>query len=129
MNHNCPIPKEKSRKSNTSFPCHLLIGKPDPIYYGPKFTAKVVRDWLAGMGVSTLFIEPGSPWENGYVESFAGRFKDELLNGEIFDTLLEARVVIERWRRAYNQFRPHSSLGYKPPDLEAYDQGVITLQV
>ena len=82
---------------------------------GPEFTAKLVREWLADIGVSTLFIEPASPWENGYVESFIGKFRDELLNGKIFDTLLEARVVIECWRREYNQFRPHSSLEYKPP--------------
>ena len=76
-----------------------------------------------------MFIEPGSPLENGYVESFIGKFRDELLNGEIFDTLLEAKVVIESWRREYNQLRPHSSLGYKPPAPEAYDQEVLTLQV
>ncbi len=67
----------------------------------------------------TLFIEPGSPWENGYIESFNGKFRDELLNGEIFDTLIEAKVLIERWRQEYNRFRPHSSLGYKPPAPEA----------
>jgi len=96
---------------------------------GPEFTAKVVREWLAKIGVTTLFIEPGSPWENGYVESFIGKLRDELLNGEIFDTLLEAKVVIENWRRKYNQFRPHSSLGYKPPALEAYEHGNLTLNV
>ena len=66
-----------------------------------------------------MFIEPGSPWENGYVESFNGKLRDELLNREIFDTLLEAKVLIERWRRAYNTVRPHSSLGYQPPTPEA----------
>ncbi|UCE38966.1 MAG: transposase family protein, partial [Thermoplasmata archaeon] len=96
---------------------------------GPEFTAKVVREWLADLGVSTLFIEPGSPWENGYVESFIGKFRDELLNREIFDTLLEAKVIIENWRREYNQLRPHSSLGYRPPAPEAYDHGALTLQV
>jgi len=96
---------------------------------GPEFTAKVVREWLADVGVSTLFIEPGSPWENGYVESFIGKFRDELLNREIFDTLVEAKVVIENWRREYNQFRPHSSLGYRPPAPEAYDHGVLPLHV
>jgi len=79
---------------------------------GPEFTAKAVREWLGRIGVRTLFIEPGSPWENGYVESFIGKLRDELLNGEIFDTLLEAQVVIENWRRGYNRVRPHSSLGY-----------------
>ena len=93
------------------------------------FTAKAVREWLAHTGVGPLYIEPGSPWENGYVESFIGRLRDELLNGEIFDTLLEARVVIENWRREYNHFRPHSSLGYRPPAPEAFEPGILTLKV
>ena len=71
------------------------------------------------VGVQTLFIEPGSPWENGYIESFKGKLRDELLNVEIFDTLLEAKVLIVRWRREYNAVRPHSSLGYVPPAPEA----------
>jgi hypothetical protein len=79
------------------------------------FTGKVVRDWLGRVGVKTLFIEPGSPWENGYVESFNGKLRDELLNGEIFYTLQEAKILIERWRTHYNQVRPHSALGYRPP--------------
>ena len=82
---------------------------------GSEFTADIVRDWLDRLGVKTLFIEPGSPWENGYIESFNGKLRDELLNGEIFDTLLEAKIIIERWRRYYNEERPHSSLGYLPP--------------
>jgi putative transposase len=86
---------------------------------GPEFTAKVVRQWLAEVGVRTLFIEPGSPWENGYVESFNGKLRDELLNGEIFYTLKEAKVLIERWRVHYNTQRPHSALGYRPPAPEA----------
>lgn len=86
---------------------------------GPEFTAKAVRKWLQRLGVTTLFIEPGSPWENGYIESFNGKLRDELLNGEIFTTLLEARVLIENWRTEYNTIRPHSSLGYKPPAPEA----------
>ena len=86
---------------------------------GPEFTAKRVREWLGHLGVKTLFIEPGSPWENGYNESFNGKLRDELLNGELFDTLLEARVLVERWRRHYNTVRPHSSLGYRPPAPEA----------
>ncbi len=69
--------------------------------------------------MDTLFIEPGSPWENGYVESFNGKLRDELLDGEIFDTLLEAKVLVERWRWEYNRYRPHSSLGYRPPAPEA----------
>ncbi len=86
---------------------------------GPEFTAKEVRKWLARLGVKTLFIEPGSPWENGYIESFNGKLRDELLNREIFTTLTEAKVLIEQWRREYNQVRPHSSLGYRPPAPEA----------
>jgi len=85
---------------------------------GPEFTAKEVRKWLARLGVKTLFIEPGSPWENGYIESFNGKLRDELLNPEIFTTLTEAKVLIEQWRREYNQVRPHSSLGYRPPAPE-----------
>ena len=85
---------------------------------GPEFTAKVVREWLVASGVKTLFIEPGSPWENGYVESFNGKLRDELLNGEIFYTLREAKVLIEAWREHYNRVRPHSSLGYRPPAPE-----------
>jgi len=95
----------------------------------PEFTAKAVRKWLANLGVKTLYIEPGSPWENGYVESFIGKFRDELLNGEIFDTLLEARVVMELWRREYNRYRPHSSLGYKPPAPEALEVKNLTQRV
>jgi transposase InsO family protein len=86
---------------------------------GPEFTANVVRGWLTRLGVKTLFIEPGSPWENGYIESFNGKFRDELLNREIFDTVLEARIITERWRKEYNTKRPHSSLGYLPPAPEA----------
>jgi len=91
------------------------------MYYGPEFTAAAVRRWLEQLGVGTLFIEPGSPWENGYVESFNGKFRAELLNRELFDTLLEAQVLIERWRHEYNTFRPHSSLGYRPPAPEAVE--------
>ena len=86
---------------------------------GPEFTAIAVREWLELVGAKTLFIEPGSPWENGYIESFNGKLRDELLNGEIFTTLFEAKVLIEDWRQHYNQIRPHSSLGYRPPAPEA----------
>ena len=86
---------------------------------GPEFTAKAVRSWLNKLEVKTLFIEPGSPWENGYIESFNGKLRDELLNREIFTTLTEARVLIADWRKEYNQIRPHSSLGYRPPAPEA----------
>ena len=85
---------------------------------GPEFVAKAVRGWLANLGVKTLFIEPGSPWENGYVESFNGKLRDELLNGELFYTLKEAQILIENWRREYNHLRPHSSLGGRPPAPE-----------
>jgi len=82
---------------------------------GPEFIAKRVRKWLGRIGVGTLYIEPGSPWENGYLESFNGKLRDELLAREVFDTLLEAKVLVARWRRHYNAVRPHSSLGYRPP--------------
>ena len=87
---------------------------------GSEFSARVVRQWLKRLGVQTLFIEPGSPWENGYNESFNGKFRDELLNGEIFYTLKEAQVLIEEWRLEYDTFRPHSSLKYRPPAPEAW---------
>ena len=87
---------------------------------GSEFTARVVHQWLKRLGVQTLFIEPGSPWENGYNKSFNGKFRDELLNGEIFYTLKEAQVLIEEWRLEYNTFRPHSSLKYRPPAPEAW---------
>ncbi len=108
--------------------CHY--GRPEYIRSdnGPEFTAKVVRQWLAQVHVGTLFIEPGSPWENGYNESFTGKLRDELLNGEIFYTLREAQVLIEWWRQQYNQIRPHSALGYKPPAPETRNPGVASKQ-
>ena len=92
-------------------------GVPDHIRSdnGPEFTAKKVTEWLDRLNVKTLFIEPGSPWENGYNESFNGKLRDELLNGELFTSLKEAQILIERWRREYNGFRPHSALNYQPP--------------
>ena len=86
---------------------------------GPEFTAKLVRRWLGRVGVETLFIEPGSPWENGYNESFNGKLRDELLNGEIFCSLAQAAVLVEQWRREYNTVRPHSACGGFPPAPEA----------
>ena len=86
---------------------------------GSEFIATAVQKWLGQIGVNTLYITPGSPWENGYNESFNGSLRDELLNGEIFYSLAEARVLIEAWRRHYNTIRPHSSLGYRPPAPEA----------
>ncbi len=115
----------RSLKSEDVLACldslFLFRGLPEHIRSdnGSEFTAIAVRQWLETLEVKTLFIEPGSPWENGYIESFNGKLRDELLNGEIFDTLLEAKVLIERWRWEYNTFRPHSSLGYRPPAPEA----------
>jgi transposase InsO family protein len=96
-------------------------GVPDHIHSdnGSKFTAPRVREWLERLGVKTLYIELGSPLENGYVESFNGKLRDELLDREVFDKLLEAKVLIKRWRRAYNTVRLHSSLGYRPPAPES----------
>ena len=113
----------------------LLRGIPEYIRSdnGPEFTAKAVRDWLNRLEVKTLFIELGSPWENGYIESFNGKLRDELLNGEIFTTLLEAQVLTENWRKEYNHIRPHSSLGYRPPAPEAiqplYMSDTLTFKV
>lgn len=99
----------------------ILHGFPEYIRSdnGPEFVATKLRDWLRTSGVKTLYIEPGSPWENGYIESFNGKLRDELLNGEIFDTLFEVKVLAELFRVEYNTFRPHSSLGYRPPTPEA----------
>jgi len=115
-----------ARKLNSDDVLHCLTelftihGPPEHIRSdnGSEFTAKAVRRWLGRIGVQTLYIEPGSPWENGYIESFNSKLRDELLNGEIFTTLREAQVLIERWRRHYNTVRPHSSLGYRPPAPE-----------
>jgi len=103
------------------FDLFILRGVPEHIRSdnGPEFTAKAVRKWLNRLGVKTLFIERGSPWENGYIESFNGKMRDELLKREVFTTLKEAQVLIEGWRREYNQLRPHSSLGYRPPAPQA----------
>ena len=116
-----------SRKLNstdvidTLFDLFVSKGIPDYIRSdnGPEFTAEQVRTWLNNLKVSTLFIEPGSPWENGYNESFNGKLRDELLNGEIFYTLKEAQILIEQWRNHYNTVRPHSALNYRPPAPQA----------
>jgi putative transposase len=99
----------------------LLRGTPEHIRSdnGPEFVAEELRKWLARVGIGTLYIEPGSPWENGYCESFNGKLRDECLNGEIFYSLKEAQIVIEKWREEYNTRRPHSALGYRPPALAA----------
>ena len=114
------------RRLNSDNVLHCLTelfvqhGPPDHIRSdnGSEFTAHAVRDWLGRIGVKTLYIEPGSPWENGYNESFNSKRRDEILNTEIFSTLMEAKVLIERWRHHYNTIRPHSSLGYRPPAPE-----------
>jgi transposase InsO family protein len=99
----------------------LLRGEGWRVNHGGEFTAHAVRDWLAWLGVGILYIQPGSPWGNGYVESFNGKLRDELLNGEIFYMLREAKVLIERWRQHYNRFRPHGALDYRPPAPEAIE--------
>ena len=106
----------------------LFIARGTPVHIrsdnGGEFTADAVKGWISGVGAKTAFIEPGSPWENGYVESFNGKLRDELLNAEVFNTLLEARVLIEQWRVHFNRVRPHSSLGYRPPAPEAIVSGL-----
>ena len=100
----------------------LFISRGTPAYIrsdnGPEFVATAVKAWITELGARPAYIEPGSPWENGYVESFNGKFRDELLACEAFNTLAEARVLIEQWRKHYNTVRPHSSLGYRPPAPE-----------
>lgn len=100
----------------------ILRGPPEYIRSdnGAEFVAKKVQAWIAAVGAKTAFIAPGSPWENGYCESFNSRFRDELLNGEVFSTLREAQILIEKWRRHYNTVRPHSALGYRPPAPESF---------
>src|ERR1700704_5718090 len=100
----------------------ILRGVPSHIRSdnGPEFIAKAVQDWIAAVGAQTAYITPGSPWENGYIESFNARLRDELLDGEIFYSLKEAQIVIESWRRHYNTVRPHQSLGYRPPAPEVF---------
>ena len=87
---------------------------------GPEFVARSVQAWIAGVGAKTAYITPGSPWENGYIESFNARLRDELLDGEIFYSLREAQIIIESWRRHYNTVRPHGSLSYRPPAPEVF---------
>ena len=95
---------------------------------GPEFVAKELRKWLSHVGTGPLYIEPGSPWENGYCESFNGKLRDECLNGEIFYSLREAQVVIEQWRVEYNTRRPHSALGYRPPAMAAFAPRMAALR-
>ena len=91
---------------------------------GPEFIARAVQDWIAAVGAKTAYIAPGSPWENGFVESFNARLRDELLDGEIFYSLREAQIIIESWRSHYNTVRPHSSIGYQPPAPEVHLSGI-----
>lgn len=115
---------------NTLKEVFITEGLPDYIRSdnGSEFTATLVKEWLRALGVKTAYIEPGSPWENGYNESFNGKLRDELLNGEEFCSLKEAQVLIEQWRQPYNHIKPHSSLGFKPPALMVYitQQGSVT---
>ena len=94
---------------------------------GPEFTAAAVKGWITGVRASTAYIEPGSPWENGHVESHNGKLRDELLNTEVFNSLAEARVLIEQWRRHHNTMRPRSSLGYRPPAPEVMPMALAML--
>jgi transposase InsO family protein len=105
----------------------ILRGVPEHIRSdnGAEFTAKAVQDWMTAVGAKTAYIAPGSPWENGFIESFNARLRDELLDGEIFYSLKEAQVIIESWRRHYNTLRPHGSLGYKPPAPEVFVPAMV----
>ena len=105
----------------------ILRGVPEHIRSdnGAEFTARAVQDWMTAVGAKTAYIAPGSPWENGFIESFNARLRDELLDGEIFYSLKEAQVIIESWRRHYNTVRPHGSLGYKPPAPEVFVPAMV----
>ena len=114
------IPRRSWRHQNViEALADLFVMKGCPAYIrsdnGPEFAAARLRGWLANVGVTTAYIEPGSPWENSFCESFNARMRDEFLNGELFDTMTEAEVLTRRWVRDYNTVRPHSSLGYRPP--------------
>jgi transposase InsO family protein len=106
----------------------ILRGVPEHIRSdnGAEFTAKAVQDWMTAVGAKTAYIAPGSPWENGFIESFNARLRDELLDGEIFYSLKEAQVIVESWRRHYNTVRPHGSLGYRPPAPEVFVPAMST---
>ncbi len=126
---------EVARRLRSDDVLHVLTdlfvqhGPPDHVRSdnGSEFTAKAVRAWLSRLGVKTLYIEPGSPWENGYNESFNGKLGDELLKREIFYSLKEAKILIEQWRHHYNTIRPHSALGYRPPAPEAIQHHSVDL--
>ena len=110
-------PQAQGHRCDRCSDLFILRGVPGHIRSdnGPEFVAKAVQEWITAVGAKTAYITLGSPWENGYVESFNARLRDELLDGEIFYTLREAQIVIESWRRHFNTIRPHASLGYKPP--------------
>ena len=114
------VAPQRDRLFRLHIPEHIRSDK------GPGFTVKTVRNWLKDLEVTTLFIEPGSPWENGYIESFDGKLRDELLDREIFTTLTEAKILIEEWRKEYDQVRPHSALDYRPPAPESMIPLTIT---
>ncbi len=105
----------------------ILRGVPEHIRSdnGAEFTAKAVQEWITAVGAKTAYIAPGSPWENGFIESFNARLRDELLDGEIFYSLKEAQVIIESWRRHYNTVRPHGSLGYRAPAPEVFVPAMV----
>ncbi len=109
-----PVPVQQARDEVVArgAPAHVRSDQ------GPEFVAEAVKGWIAGVGAATAYIEKASPWENGYVESFNGKLRDELLRAEVFNSLREAQVLIERWRKHYNTARPHSALGYRPPAPE-----------
>ena len=126
-----PVARKLNSEDVLSTLADLMMQRGVPEYIrsdnGAEMTATAVRDWIQSVGAKTLFIEPGSPWENGYNESFNGKLRDELLNGEIFYTLKEAQVIIEHWRQHYNIIRPHSSLGYRPPAPQTFSHNPIPL--
>lgn len=94
-----------------------------------EFIAEKLRTWLSSLDVKTLYIAPSPPWENGYCESFNGRMRNEFLNGEIFYRLKEAQILVEKWRREYNEVRPHSSLGYRALVLTSYEKEAVPSQI
>lgn len=112
--------------------CDLMLQRGTPRYIrsdnGPEFVATILRDWLKSIGTQTAYIEPGSPWENGYCESFNGKFRDQFLDGELFYSLNEARILIEQWRIHYNTVRPHRSIGRRPPAPASWTSSSTTQQ-
>lgn len=128
----CTVARRLNHKDVLNTLNRLFIRRGIPVHVrsdnGSEFTARKVREWMATLEIRPLFITPGSPWENGYVESFNGKMRNELLNGEIFYSLKEAQIIIEQWRKHYNTVRPHSALGYRPPAPETFIQTSQTPQ-